>query len=126
MTDAIPITIVVLSPDGTSLYANRSVLEYSGITLQEVMTGDLGRRVIHPDDVARLGEERREGLVRGPPFGLEQRARRKDGEYRWFLFRYHPLRDTQGRIIRRYAPAIGIDDRQPAQEGGRHENRALR
>jgi len=126
ITDAIPITIVVLSPDGTSLYANRSVLEYSGITLEEVMTGDLGRRVIHPDDVARLGEERREGLVRGLPFDLEQRARRKDGEYRWFLFRYHPLRDTQGRIIRWYATAMDIDERKRAEERVRNENLALR
>ena len=126
ITDAIPITIVVLSPDGTSLYANRSVLEYSGITLEEVMTGDLGRRVIHPDDVARLEEERREGLVRGLPFDIEQRARRKDGEYRWFLFRYHPLRDTQGRIIRWYATAMDIDERKRAEERVRNENLALR
>jgi len=126
ITDAIPITIVVLSPDGTSLYANRSVLEYSGITLEEVMTGDLGRRVIHPDDVARLEEGRREGLVRGLPFDIEQRARRKDGEYRWFLFRYHPLRDTQGRIIRWYATAMDIDERKRAEERVRNENLALR
>ena len=126
ITDAIPITIVVLSPDGTSLYANRSVLEYSGITLEEVMTGDLGRRVIHPDDVARLEEERRQGLVRGLPFDIEQRARRKDGEYRWFLFRYHPLRDTQGRIIRWYATAMDIDERKRAEERVRNENLALR
>jgi formate hydrogenlyase transcriptional activator len=126
ITDAIPITVAVLSPDGTSLYANRAALDYSGITLEEVMTGDLRHRVIHPDDVARVEDERREALARGLPFDLEQRARRKDGQYRWFLFHYRPLRDAAGRIIRWYATALDIDERKRAEQRMRNENLALR
>src|SRR5882724_7911499 len=37
IVDAIPQLIVVRGPDGTFLYANRSVLEYSGFTVDEVM-----------------------------------------------------------------------------------------
>src|SRR5260370_27912 len=122
IVDAIPITIVVLSPDGTSLYANRAVLEYSGITLEEVMTGDLRRRVIHPDDVARMEEERREGLPRGLPFHSDERARRTDEEHRWFLFRYPPLRATQGRTIRWYGTARDTADRKRAERRVAHEN----
>jgi PAS domain S-box-containing protein len=40
----------------------------------------------------------------------------KDGKYRWFLVRYNPLRDDQGRIIRWYATGTDIDDRKQAEE----------
>jgi formate hydrogenlyase transcriptional activator len=124
--DAIPQTIVVLGPDGTVLYANRSVLEYSGFTMEEVLAPDFRFRFFHPEDLARLQDKRREGLARGMPFESEQRARRKDGQYRWFLIRYHPLRDEQGRILRWYATGMDIDDRKRAEERMHNENLALR
>src|SRR2546426_2281336 len=92
IVDAIPQTIVVLSPDGAALYANRSVLAYTGLTIDEMMAADFRTRVFHPEDVARLLDQRRDGLARGVPFELEQRARRHDGQYRWFLVQYNPDR----------------------------------
>src|SRR3989441_3842863 len=103
ITDAIPQLIVVRGPDGAFLHANRSVLEYSGITVDQVMAPDFRNQFVHPDDWARLHEERRDGLSRGVPFEVEHRLRRKDGQYRWFVVCYHPLRDDQGRILRWYA-----------------------
>ena len=50
------------------------------------------------------------------PFELELRARRKDGQYRWFLVRYNPLRDDQGNVLRWYATATDIDDRKRAED----------
>jgi PAS domain S-box-containing protein len=52
--DAIPQTIVVLGPDGRNLYANQAVLDYTGLTMDEVMAADFRAQVFHPDDVARL------------------------------------------------------------------------
>ena len=98
--DAIPQTIVVLGPDGRTLYANQATLDYTGLTLDEVMAADFRTRVFHPDDVARLHDERQQALARGHPFENEQRARRHDGQYRWFLNRYNPLRDDQGQLVR--------------------------
>jgi formate hydrogenlyase transcriptional activator len=94
----------VLRADGTALYANQAVLDYIGLTLEDVQREGQRARVFHPEDVERLREERHEGLARGKPFELEQRALGKDGSYRWFLVRYNPLRDDQGHIIRWYAP----------------------
>ena len=65
--DAIPQTIVVLGPDGRNLYANQAMLAYTGLTLDEVMAADFRARVFHPDDVARLHDERQEALARGTP-----------------------------------------------------------
>ncbi len=119
IVDAIPQTIVVLSPDGAALYANRSVLAYTGLTIDEMMAADFRTRVFHPEDVARLLDQRRDGLARGVPFELEQRARRHDGQYRW-------VRDEHGRTVRWYATGTDIDDRKRTEERTRNENLALR
>ena len=39
----------------------------------------------------------------------------KDGKYRWFLVRYNPLLDEQGRIDRWYVAAFDIEDRKRAE-----------
>src|SRR2546422_10884161 len=124
--DAIPQTIVVLGPDGRNLYANQAMLDYTGLTMDEVMAADFRARVFHPDDVERLHDERQGALARGIPFANEQRARRKDGQYRWFLIHYNPLRDDQGHILRWYATGTDIDERKQAEERMRNENLALR
>src|SRR6266568_526982 len=126
IVDAIPQTIAVLSPDGQPVYGNRSLLQYTGLTIAEVTSVEFRARVFHPEDVARLREERRDALARGVPFELEQRARRHDGQYRWFLVQYNPLRDEYGRTVRWYATGTDIDDRTRAEERTRNENLALR
>ena len=93
--DAIPHAITVLGPDGSTLGADAFVLDYTGLTLEEVRP-TRSRPAFPSDDVARLQEERRKALLRGGPFEAEQRSRRKDGQYRWFLIRYNPVRDDDG------------------------------
>jgi PAS domain S-box-containing protein len=126
MTDAIAAYIYVLSPDGKPLYANQTVLDYTGLTLEDLKKEDHRARIVHPEDVERFREERGQALARGVTFQNEQRGLGKDGKYRWFLVRYNPLRDDQGRIIRWYATGTNIDDRKRAEEMMRNENLALR
>jgi PAS domain S-box-containing protein len=125
MVDAIATYIIVLHPDGTALYANQTVLDYTGLTLEDVRN-DHRTRIFHPEDVERLGEKRAAALARGEPFELEQRALGKDGKYRWFLGRYIPVRDDEGNILRWYATGTDIDDIKRAEERMRDENLALR
>jgi PAS domain S-box-containing protein len=126
MTDAVAAYIYVLRPDGTPLYANRTALDYTGLTLEDLKREDHRERVFHPEDVEKLREERDEALARGLPFENEQRALAKDGKYRWFLVRYIPVRDDQGNITRWYATGTDIEDRKQAEERMRDENLALR
>lgn len=81
---------------------------------------------VHPDDLARVRDEQQRGLSSGEPFQVEQRVRRKDGQYRWFLGRFNPLRDDEGRIIRWYGTGIDIEKRKQAEERVQKENVALR
>jgi PAS domain S-box-containing protein len=111
MLNALPIYVHVLRTDGSVLYANQAVLDYFGVTLEDVQREGYRARFFHPEDVERLREERREALTRAVPFENEQRTLRKDGKYRWFLIRYNPLLDEQGRIDRWYVVALDIEDR---------------
>jgi formate hydrogenlyase transcriptional activator len=90
-----------------------------------VITSDFRARIFHPEDLERLREERRAALARGLPFEIEQRALRKDGQYRWFLIRYNPFRDEQGRLVRWYATGTDIDDRKRSEERTQNENLVL-
>jgi formate hydrogenlyase transcriptional activator len=124
--DAIPQLITVLGPDGNNLYSNQAVLDYTGLTREEVMASDYRARVLHPEDLERLRNERRAAFSRGVPFENEQRARRGDGQYRWLLIQYRPLKNEQGSVIRWYATCTDIHERKQAEERTRRENLALR
>jgi PAS domain S-box-containing protein len=89
IVDAIPQMIGVLNPDGTFLYMNQTLLDYTGLTIKEVMATDVRDRAFNPEDLARFRGERLES--RDVPFQNEKRILRKDGQYRWFLIHYNPL-----------------------------------
>ena len=125
ITDAICQSIVVLAPDGTTLYANRVALEHTGLTVQEMNKDGFFARAIHPDDADRFRAERHEGLLRGAPFEYEMRWQ-KGEQYRWHLVQYEPLKDKQGRIIRWYATATDIDVRKRTEERLRQSEREAR
>jgi formate hydrogenlyase transcriptional activator len=124
--DAIPQLILVLSPEGRILYVNQLVLEYSGLGVEAIMAEESAARLFHPDDLERVHAERRLALERGTPFDLELRARRKEGQYRWFLIHYKPLLDERGHVIRWYATCTDIEERKQAEDRVRNENMALR
>src|SRR5262249_25634248 len=115
ITNVIPTFIHVLRTDGSVLYANQAVLGYTGLTLEDVRKEDYRARFFHSEDVERLREECREALTRPVPFENEQRVLGKDGKYRWFLIRYNPLLDAQGKIDRWYVAAFDIDDRKQTE-----------
>ena len=126
ITDAIPQTIVVLDPSGAPIYANRATLDYTGLNIEDVVAPDFRERIFHPDDLERLRSDRKASLERGLPFEAEQRALRRDGQYRWFLIRYNPFRNEQGQVTRWYATGTDIHERVRMEERTRNENLALR
>ena len=74
ITDAIPIGISVLAPDGTTLYVNPLALDRLGVTLEEVKGKVHLERACHPDDRDRVLDERRTGLSEGVPFEVGMRS----------------------------------------------------
>jgi PAS domain S-box-containing protein len=115
IVDAIPQLIIAIGTDGNLLHANQAVLEYTGMTSEEVES-ERFREAFHSEDTERLRAERDAALSRGAPFEYERRVRRRDGQYRWFLAQYKPLLGERGEVIRWYTSGTDIDDRKRAEE----------
>jgi formate hydrogenlyase transcriptional activator len=129
LIDFLPQHVLVLDTEGSLLQANQMLLDYNGHTLEEMQgpgTDERHKRDLHPDDFERARSERRYGLASGVPFEIEKRMRAKDGRYRWFLFRYNPLLDRQGRVARWFVTATDIEERKETEQRVRNENLALR
>jgi formate hydrogenlyase transcriptional activator len=126
ITDTIPQPIVVLAPNGATLYVNQVASDRTGYTLDQLDERGFWARVAHPDDLNRLRAERQERLLSGVPFELEFRVLHKDGQYRWVLMQYNPLKDESGQTIRWYSTATDIDDRKRAEQKLQQSEEKLR
>src|SRR5262245_3907885 len=119
LVDAVPQHIAIIDPDGKCIYGNKVALDYHGYTMEEFLDENVFERKIHPDDLAGYWNTRQQGISGGLPFNSEARLLSRDGEYRWFLVLFNPLRDDQGRIMRWYATATDMEDRKRAESAQR-------
>jgi PAS domain S-box-containing protein len=116
----VPEHVAVLGPDRSRLYINQAALNYHGITLEQWRDTDrhilqAPHKFVHPEDWGRIASQG-DKFLHGIPHEIEARLQRKDGTYRWFLFRYNPMRDAQGNIQRWYVAATDIEDLKQAEQ----------
>lgn len=121
LVDFIPQIVLVLQPDGRFIYVNRVAREYTGMTLDEFRASQVVTRAVHPGDAAQVRALRLHAFPANMPFEHEARLQRKDGVYRWFLFRYTPL-IKHGSVIRWLSTATEIESRKQEEERVRKEN----
>src|SRR4029077_17441055 len=124
--DIAPQLISVYGPGRERQYANRTALEYLGLSLEAWRRTPQRAAFVHPDDRTRELDYFDPAVSTGSPYELELRLRKGDGSYRWFLARSNPVRDDQGQIIRWYVACTDIDDRKNAEDRLQQENVALR
>ena len=115
LLDAIPQQIWSGTPDGRLDYCNERWRSYAGLALEELQ-GNGWQSMLHPDDRDRVLKAWQESVTNGTPYEQEERHRRVDGKYRWFLARGVPLHDSEGRIVRWYGTNTDIEDRKQAEE----------
>ncbi|MEO7119535.1 MAG: ATP-binding protein, partial [Ginsengibacter sp.] len=85
---------------GQIYWYNKRWFDYTGTNLEE-MKGSGWQKVQHPDHVARVVEKYNNDIViNGEVWEDTFPLRGKDGEYRWFLSRAVPFKDSEGNIIR--------------------------
>lgn len=109
LLEGLPCQIAAAEPDGRHSYANRRMLDYCGMTLEDAKdSGWLG--IIHPEDRPAVAAEWiRCGAAR-EPMDVNHRLRRHDGAYRWFNARVEPFLDDRGNIVRWYGVITDIHD----------------
>ena len=125
LIEAIPQQIWSGPPDGTLDYCNDRWRSYVGLELEDLL-GNGWQTILHPDDRDRVLRAWHKSVANGTPYEQEERHRKADGTYRWFLARGLPLRDAEGRIIRWYGTNTDIEDRKQAEEELEKANHQLR
>ena len=132
--DLTPQHVHVLTADASLAYSNEIAIEFHGGTLDDWRrrpvsqwrVDELPITLFHPEDRERVMSELKSKLSSESQHETEARLLRKDGSYRWFLYRYNTLRDEQGRVVRWYVAGTDIEDRKQTEERLHHENVALR
>ncbi len=126
LIESVPMHVFVVQPDGTGEYANRVVLDYYGVSLEEWGKSGFDSRAVHEDDRARHAADLQRGLAGAVPFETEARILRKDGVYRWFVSRFNPTQDEDGKVLRWYVARTDIEEAKQESVRTQSENLALR
>ncbi len=126
LIESVPMHVFVVRPDGTGEYANRVVLDYYGMSLEEWMTAGVDLRAVHEDDRARYVVDLQRGLAGATPFETQARILGKDGAYRWFVSRFNPAQDEDRKVLRWYVARTDIEEAKQESARTQSENLALR
>jgi PAS domain S-box-containing protein len=110
LADAMPQLVWIGRSDGELDYVNHRVCEYIGVFGPAARSHEVWTQVIHPEDKESSMAVWDQAISRGEAYTLEQRLRRHDGVYHWFLVRAQPERDAMGRVVRWYGTSTDIDD----------------
>lgn len=113
--NTIPAHVWSTLPDGSVDFINQRLLDSTGLPI-DALLGNGWPSIIHPDDRARYVAMWKSALSAGEPVEIEARIWTAQRDYRWFLVRNVPLRDSQGRILKWYGTGIDIEDRKRTEE----------
>src|SRR5579864_3979565 len=116
LTETIPQMLWSAEPDGAIDYCNQRVLDYTGLSAEQVR-GAGWMKTVHRDDIETMSRAWTAAVSSGEPFEQEFRClRAADQAYRWCISRALPLRDQRGRIIKWFGTVVDLHDWKEAQQ----------
>lgn len=120
LAESMPMTVWTTDNDGVIDYASQLLIDYSGLSMEEILSGGW-RDIIHPGDRGASGEAWAQSVQQLTPYETQFRLRRRDGVYRWHLTRAVYVPDSDASMARWYGTAVDIDDQMCLQ----HEAKSL-
>ncbi|MGA8598814.1 MAG: PAS domain S-box protein [Bryobacteraceae bacterium] len=125
LTETIPEMLWSAEVDGAITYCNQRVLDYTGLSAEQVH-GAGWMKAVHQDDVEKMGQAWTHAVSTGEPFQYEFRClRSSDGMYRWCVSSALALRASDGGILKWYGTVVDFHDRRQAQEDLRNTQAEL-
>ncbi|MEB3230915.1 MAG: PAS domain S-box protein, partial [Leptolyngbyaceae bacterium] len=97
------------APNEFNNWHNQRWGDYTGYPSEQA-NGWGWRDFIHPADLANCARYFQEAVETGQPQRYEQRIRRHDGEYRWFMVNLMPIQDENGQVINVYGASTDIHE----------------
>lgn len=115
LADSMPQLAWMARGDGHIFWYNRRWYEYTGTTLEE-MEGWGWKSVHHPDYIDQILSDVKRHWQVGKSFEMTFPLRKKTGEYRWFLTRVEPIKDSDGNVVRWFGTNTDITSQREALE----------
>jgi PAS domain S-box-containing protein len=114
--DMLPQLVWTAQPDGYIDYYNQRWLSYTGLTFEQ-SCGEGWMQCIHPDDLPSILPTWQQALQTGSSYETALRLRHgATGEYRWFLSRCTPFKDSNGCIRKYIGTCTDIDEWKQAEQ----------
>lgn len=115
LTETIPQMLWSADKSGAIDYCNQRLLEYTGLTAEQVR-GAGWIKAVHREDVEKIEQTWMAAVSSSGPFQCEFRSlRAEDCAYRWCLSSALPLRDQQGTVIKWFGTVVDLHDWKQAQ-----------
>jgi PAS domain S-box-containing protein len=124
MANSIPQLAWIARFDGAVVWYNERWYEYTGLSREQAPPA-AWEAVYDPDCVPAIRQRWQEALRSGQPFDMEFPIRGADGQFRWFLTRANPVRDSTGRLLRWFGTSTDVDQVKRVQEALRDESNVL-
>ena len=97
LTELMPEKVTNATSDGSIIYYNKSWLEYTGASFDELMNEGWGKW-IHPDDLKEAQKKWNHSLGTNEDLDIELRILNHKSEYRWHISRAKVAKDEEGKV----------------------------
>jgi PAS domain S-box-containing protein len=122
------------APRGALTFVNTRTADYLGIPNDDPLrfgidigtTWDEWIPLLHPDDQEKARKYWSNCLRTGETGEYSYRVRSAQGDYRWFLTRFEPLRASDGTLLLWVGATLDIEERRRAEEALRESERSAR
>ena len=124
MADSVPNLAWTAHPDGYVAWYNQRWFEYTGTT-PEQMQGWGWQRVHDPAVLPRVLERWMTSIATRQPFEMEFPLLGANGEFRWFLTRVVPVKDSNGNVLRWFGTNTDVDELRRTEQALRESQEQL-
>jgi PAS domain S-box-containing protein len=122
------------APRGALTFVNTRTADYLGIPNDHLLRFgiDIGAQwddwvpMLHPDDQEKARKYWSNCLRTGETGEVSYRVRSAQGDYRWFITRFEPLRASDGTLLLWVGATLDIEELMRAQEALRESERSAR
>ncbi len=124
IVNTIPQLAWIAKADGSRSWYNQRWYDYTGTTADEA-EGWSWQKFHNPDLLPAVRQKWSDAVAAEQAFDMEFPLRGCDGEFRIFLTRAEPLRDSEGRVVQWFGTNTDVNDQRLAEQARRETEKQL-